>query len=93
MVVHDDARQRVVLGDELSAQVAESDGLLAHDRLLPVWQTFDDVITTLSDSDAGVKHLFDLGVAPRHPSRSELIVLAMRRCRVSGVLASSMTVT
>jgi hypothetical protein len=34
---------------ELSAQVAESDGLLAHDRLLPVWQTFDDVITTLSD--------------------------------------------
>jgi hypothetical protein len=49
MVLHDDARQRVVLGDELSAQVAESDGLLAHDRLLPVWQTFDDVITTLSD--------------------------------------------
>jgi len=59
MVVHDDARQRVVLGDELSAQVAESDGLLAHDRLLPVWQTFDDVIITLSDLDVRVKHLFD----------------------------------
>ena len=35
VVMHDDARQRVVFGNELPAQVAESDGLLAHDRLLP----------------------------------------------------------
>ena len=63
VVVHDDARQRAVLGDELSAQVAESDGLLPHDRLLPVWQSFDDVISTLSDMRSCVKHLFDIGVA------------------------------
>ena len=35
VVVHDDAREGVVLGNELPAQVAEPDGLLAHDRLLP----------------------------------------------------------
>jgi hypothetical protein len=57
--MHDDARQRVVLGDELPAQVAESDGFLAHDRFLPVWFAFDDVISTLSDLHPYVKHLFE----------------------------------
>jgi hypothetical protein len=81
--VHDDARQRVVLGDELSAQVAESDGLLAHDRLLPVWQTFDDVIITLSDLDVRVKHLFDLGVALKPRQKRSGLPAVRPRPRVS----------
>jgi hypothetical protein len=39
MFLHHNARQRVIPGDELPAQIAESDGLLAHDRLLPVCGT------------------------------------------------------